>query len=244
MKIILLEDNENIREALRRYLELEGWQVYDFATISDLSTWLSREGRTVSLDLALLDVMLPDGDGFLVGRRLQQTSGIPLIFLTAKAEESDRITGLELGADDYIVKPFSNREVILRIKALMRRIGAAAEPQPFGGLVFVLDSHMIHLDIPRHRLISNGFAVDLTAAEWLLLCYLAERAGRVCARMSILQDCLESIAENSERTVDTHIKNIRQKLGYPAWIETVRGFGYRFSGQLQEHSGHDHRNPG
>lgn len=228
MTIVLLEDNANIREALSRYLELEGWQVVAFGTIAPLESWLERQGASVQLDLAILDVMLPDGDGFLLARRLRSKYSFPFLFLTAKTEESDRITGLELGAEDYVVKPFSNREVILRVKAILRR-----QPQVPGkqGCTWRLGSEHLEIKQDAHLLRLDGRVLDLTAAEWHILAYLIQHAPQVCSRAAILAACLDSFAENSERTVDTHIKNIRHKLGQGTWIETVRAFGYRFVGQ-------------
>lgn len=229
MTIGLLEDNDAIREVLRRYLELEGWDVVEFPRVGTLDQWLGGRAGAPGLELMILDVMLPDGDGFLVARRLSQRwPELPFLFLSARAEESDRITGLELGAQDYVVKPFSNREVVLRVKALLRRSASSAPRTDRwrcgdSRLEWDASLHTVHLD---------GRALNLTAAEWDILVYLAQRSPQVLTRGQILQHCLASVAEGSERTVDTHVKNLRHKVG-EGWIETVRGFGYRFAGQRE-----------
>ena len=223
MHIVIVEDNENLREAVRRYLELEGMTVTEFGAIREAE----RAIDSIDPDLFILDVMLPDGDGFLFAKRLRQVTDAPIIFLTARADESDRITGLELGADDYVVKPFSPKELVLRVKAVLKRV---AQPSTRGEESYLLgDEELIYLPI-EHRLLIDGTRVSLTVAEWTIFAYLAERAPQVFSRVQILEACLGSVAEGSERTIDTHIKNIRHKLGSQDWIETVRGFGYRFNG--------------
>lgn len=227
-RIFLIEDNENLREAVRSYLALDEHEVVEFDRLSGVEGAV----RTASPDLMILDAMLPDGDGFLLARRLRRDFEFPIIFMTARSSESDRITGLELGADDYVVKPFSPRELVLRVNAVLRRTGAAQQP----GAVperesWDLNGTELAIDRASHRTAVENREVSLTAAEWKILEYLAARPGLVVARDRLLGESLDYlIAEGSERTVDTHIKNIRAKLGDPAWIETVRGFGYRFSG--------------
>jgi len=228
-RVYLVEDSENIREAVRGYLELDGHEVTEF----DKLDGARRAIETAEPDLLLLDVMLPDGDGFLFAQRIRRTRPIPIIFLTARAEESDRITGLELGADDYVVKPFSPKELVLRVNAVLRRVQGAAGPAEPGATRYVLGPSELELDGKIHRLALNGAPVSLTAAEWTILSYLAEKSPQVFNRPQILHACLDSVADGSERTVDTHIKNIRSKLENPDWIETVRGFGYRFRGKPQ-----------
>jgi DNA-binding response OmpR family regulator len=178
--------------------------------------------------------MLPDGDGFLFAKELRTKSDVPILFLTARDQESDRITGLELGADDYVVKPFSPKEVVLRVQAIIKRTAGRGEPDAApdtSATRYALDSDLLTIDESIHRALVNDSPVTLTAAEWNILIYLASRAPQVFTRLQILDNCLGSIAEGSERTIDTHIKNLRRKLGDERWIETVRGFGYRFSGE-------------
>lgn len=222
--VFIVEDNENVREAVTGYLRLEGMEVTEFGEISPAEKALARGVP----DILILDVMLPDGDGFLLAKRIRERSNVPILFLTARDQESDRITGLELGADDYVVKPFSPKELVLRVKAILRR---STEEESVETGAFRLGESELTISETEHRVISEGREVQLTAAEWNILAYLAERSPQVMSRIQILENCLESIAEGSERTVDTHVKNLRRKLGSQEWIETVRGFGYRFNGR-------------
>lgn len=229
MKIFIVEDNENVREAAAGYLKLEGFEVAEFGELKPARKAL--DSGDALPDLIILDVMLPDGDGFLFAKHLKQRVDIPLIFLTARDQESDRITGLELGADDYIVKPFSTKELVLRVKAVLKRSSA---PPEAGGeddeLSYELGEEQLTVSEYRHLITYQGLPLQLTAAEWNILVFLSARAPQVFSRLQILEYCLDSVAEGSERTVDTHIKNIRHKLPGADWLETVRGFGYRFAG--------------
>jgi two-component system phosphate regulon response regulator PhoB len=171
--------------------------------------------------------MLPDGDGFHLARRIRADYDVPILFLTARNAESDRITGFEVGGDDYVVKPFSPRELALRVRAILRRGTREGDPQVSR---WQLDNHSLAIDRAAHRVEVDGTEAVLTAAEWKILDYLAQNAGIVIDRSRILGECLDYLAEGSERTIDTHVKNVRAKLGERDWIETVRGFGYRFAG--------------
>lgn len=225
MHIMIVEDNETLREVVRKYLELEGMIVFEFGEIGEASKQLSA----IEPDLIILDVMLPDGDGFLFAKNIRMHYRTPIIFLTARTEESDRVTGLEIGADDYVVKPFSPKELVLRVKAILKR-----STDPENKTVEKNHYHMkgdeLQILKVEHRVLLNAEEVVLTAAEWNILLHLSEKAPQVFSRNQILTSCLYSIAEVSERTVDTHIKNIRKKMGKVGWIETIRGFGYRFKG--------------
>ena len=224
--VYVIEDNETLREAVCSYLQLNDHSIVEFGRIEGVLNAL----RTKEPDLIILDVMLPDGDGFLLARKIRASHSVPIIFLTAKSSESDRITGFELGADDYVVKPFSPKELSLRVEAVLRRSGAAAQHSA-AVLRWVLNERILEVDENAHRALLEGREIRLTAAEWKILSYLASRAGTVIDRERLLGQSLDYlVAEGSERTVDTHIKNLRAKLGDPGWIETVRGFGYRFSG--------------
>jgi DNA-binding response OmpR family regulator len=225
--IVLVEDNENARDALASYLRLEGHTVVECETLAAAGESVQRQEP----DLLILDVMLPDGDGFLFAKRLRQKSDTPILFLTARDQESDRITGLELGAEDYVVKPFSPREVVLRVNNILRRTRTEEKTETSGREQFNHSNDTLLFDHDTHRLTVNGAIVEVTAAEWTILYHLASSAPRVYDRSQLLNSCLGSIAEGSERTIDTHIKNLRRKLGGDHWIETVRGFGYRFSGE-------------
>ena len=227
----ILEDSDSIREVLRRYLELEGWGVREFPRVKDLEEFLANQKDTPGVDLMIMDVMLPDGDGFLASRHLKgRWPNLPFLFLTARAEESDRITGLEMGAEDYVVKPFSNRELVLRVRGLLRRRGEVKSPVSQGLTTWILGDQRLERDESTLEVRLEGARIGLTAAEWTILGYLCSRSPQVLSRGQILQQCLQSVAEGSERTVDTHVKNLRHKLGNEEWIETVRGFGYRFCG--------------
>jgi two-component system phosphate regulon response regulator PhoB len=220
-KILLIEDEPDIAEVLQYNLEKEG---FDVGTARRGDTGLDAIRRD-SPDLVLLDLMLPGIDGLELTRMLKRdplTSRLPIVMLTARGEELDRIVGLELGADDYISKPFSPREVVLRVKAVLRRFQqeeSAAERLEVGG---------IELDISGHQLRVRGKEVPLTATEFRLLRLLLERSGRVQTRGQLLSDVWGYAEDIDSRTVDTHIRRLRRKLGAEAErIETVIGVGYR-----------------
>ncbi len=228
-KILLVEDNENVREAAAGYLKLEGYEVEEYGAIKPAEKFLDSPAGAAP-DLILLDVMLPDGDGFLFAKRIKEKRDIPIIFLTARDQESDRITGLELGADDYVVKPFSTKELVLRVKAVLKRSGGS--PSSADVLhSYELDGGRLQIVEDEHRILLDGTPLLFTAAEWNILLFLAEKSPQVFNRVQLLEYCLNSVAEGSERTIDTHVKNIRAKLGDGGWIETVRGFGFRFNGR-------------
>jgi len=228
-RIFVVEDNESLREAVCSYLRLNDHEIVEFPRVGGVLEAI----ETKPPDLIVLDVMLPDGDGFLLARKIRKAHTVPIIFLTAKSTESDRITGFELGADDYVVKPFSPKELSLRVEAVLRRSGESSI-QPAAPKRWTLGKRILELDAAAHRASVDGAEISLTVAEWKILSYLAARAGTVVGRERLLGESLDYlVAEGSERTVDTHIKNLRSKLGDPGWIETVRGFGYRFSGILR-----------
>jgi two-component system, OmpR family, phosphate regulon response regulator PhoB len=220
-RIFLVEDEPDIAEVLQYNLEKEGFAVTRFDRGD-----LALEGlRRQIPDLLLLDLMLPGLDGLELTRVLKREpklAVVPIIMLTARGEELDRIVGLELGADDYITKPFSPREVVLRAKAVLRRRsqeGASGE---------ILSAGKLRLDVEGHRLDIGGQEVELTATEFRLLRLLIERAGRVQTRSQLLSDVWGYAEDVDSRTVDTHIRRLRKKLRAEAErIETVIGVGYR-----------------
>ncbi len=221
-KILVVDDEPDALELISYNLKAAG---FDVITADDGEEAL-KKARAAQPALVILDVMLPEVDGLEVCKTLRRdpaTSSIPIIMLTAKAAEIDRVLGLELGADDYVTKPFSPRELILRVKSLLRRrLPTDPEPENF-------DFSDLKIDIPRHEVLVKGKPVDLTATEFKLLTVLAERRGRVQSRDILLRDVWEYVNFIDTRTVDTHMRRLRDKLGEAAGhLDTVRGVGYRF----------------
>ena len=221
-KILVVDDEPDALDLVAFNLKQAGLEV---VTADDGAAALKR-AREVVPDLILLDLMLPEVDGLEVCKQLRRdpaTSSIPIIMLTAKAAEIDRVLGLELGADDYVTKPFSPRELVLRVKNLIRRRSETSETPD--QLVF----GEMTVDIPRHQVTVGRKRVELTATEFKLLTTLALRRGRVQSRDQLLQDVWEYDAVIDTRTVDTHMRRLREKLGSAArFLDTVRGVGYRF----------------
>jgi two-component system response regulator RegX3 len=222
-RILLVEDEKTIRTTVGAYLEREGYWVTPAA---DGQVALD-EFEKHRFDLVVLDLMLPRVSGEDVCRAIRDASDVPIIMLTAKGEEADRIAGLELGADDYLVKPFSPRELVARVRALLRRAHVDSEPQRdrlvFGDLV---------IDISSHKAFLGEKELDLTASEFKLLTTLSRYPGRVYSRMELVEKVLGYDFEGYERTIDSHVKNLRAKLDddprEPRFIYTVHGVGYRF----------------
>jgi len=221
-KILIVDDEPDVLDLVKTNLTNAGFFV---ATADDGEEALKKANSLIP-DLILLDLMLPQVDGLEVCkilRRSDATRDIPIIMLTARASEIDRVLGLELGADDYVTKPFSPRELVLRVKALLRRGKTAddsSEQIRIGALL---------IDIPRHSVHVQNRPVELTATEFKLLTLLAQRRGRVLTRELLLRDVWEYDATIDSRTVDTHMRRLREKLGVAArHLDTVRGVGYRF----------------
>jgi two-component system phosphate regulon response regulator PhoB len=222
-KILVVDDEPDALELIKFNLKREGFEVL---TASDGSEAL-RLARTQLPDLVVLDLMLPEIDGLAVCKALRsqpETAGLPVIMLTAKAAEIDRVLGLELGADDYVTKPFSLRELVLRIRNLLGRRRPADSPSE------TIKVGAIVIDLSRHEVKVKGKQVELTATEFKLLTLLATRRGRVQSRDRLLHDVWEYDATIDTRTVDTHVRRLREKLGPAAdTLETVRGVGYRLT---------------
>lgn len=224
-RVFVVEDNQLIRDAVSQYFQIDGDEVVEFAQAKGVLDSMESQAP----DIIILDIMLPDENGFVLAQRIRRRSSVPIIFLTAKEAESDRITGFEVGGDDYVVKPFSTKELVLRARALLRRVtGESAEES--AETLWELDGNRLVIDTRRHRAILNGEELSLTVSEWKILAYLSRRDQEVCSRRQILGECLDYLYEGPERTVDTHIANLRSKLGASDWVETVRGYGYRFCG--------------
>jgi len=223
--VLVIDDEKDLLELVRYNLEKEG---YDVIAAADGTSGLEI-AREHAPDLVVLDLMMPGVDGLEVCRQLRQdarTARLPVIMLTAKATEADRIVGLEMGADDYLTKPFSPRELVARIKALLRRTSAAEQPHE------VIRVGPLAIDIHRHEVVCGGREISLTATEFRILQLLATRAGRVLSRDQIIDSALGRDSSVFDRTVDVHITAIRRKLGRDAdLVETVRGFGYKLRDQ-------------
>ncbi|MGH7434747.1 MAG: response regulator [Polyangiaceae bacterium] len=220
-RILVIEDEPDLREVLQYNLTQAGHRPA-VAPTGEAGLKLALETRP---DLVLLDLMLPDISGTVVAKSLRRdpkTQAVPIIMVTAKSEEVDRIVGFELGADDYVVKPFSVRELLLRIDAVLRR-GRTHERR-------LIEIGELRIDTDAHRVTVGAEEIALTALEFKLLVTLTERRDRVQARGTLLSDVWAIDAEIASRTVDTHVKRLRDKLGTAGrFIETVRGVGYRFS---------------
>jgi two-component system phosphate regulon response regulator PhoB len=222
-KVLIIEDEKDLAELLAFNLEKEG---YAATCVHDGKLGLERAEADLP-DLILLDLMLPGMLGTDICKELrknQRTAHIPIIMITAKGDEIDRVVGFEVGADDYIVKPFSMREVALRIKAVMRRFEHEAKP-PMTETLSIGD---IVIDRLRHIVSSHGVEIELTSTEFKLLLFLAEKSGCVQSREKLLQNVWSYNNTGDTRTVDTHVTRLRGKLGAPGdIIKTVRGFGYK-----------------
>jgi DNA-binding response OmpR family regulator len=227
--ILIIEDDRNTAALVATYLEREG-----FATITAHD---GEQGMALALarqpGFVILDLMLPGLDGWEICRRLRAVSRVPILMLTAREEEIDRVMGLSLGADDYVVKPFSPRELVARVKAILRRT-AEAPPEPGQ----VLRSGGLVLDLEKHRVTLEGREVSLTTSEYKLLQALMHAPGRVFSRAELLRRLNEYGETVVDRVIDVHIGKLRQKIeadpATPRFIQTVRGFGYRFREEGEE----------
>lgn len=215
MQVLLVEDDDHIAEPLVRALEREG---FDTTRVATGAAALAHDGA----DLVLLDLGLPDMDGFDVCRGLRARSNLPIIVLTARGEEIDRVIGLELGADDYVVKPFGQRELIARIRAVTRR---SREPTPEPATV--VGAGPLEVDLRTHRVTVDGTEVQLTRKEFDLLALLASDPGATRTRDEILEQVWDAHWYGPTKTLDVHVAALRRKLGDPTLIETVRGVGFR-----------------
>ncbi len=226
MKLVVIEDEVKIAQMIKDYLEKEGASVY-----------LARDGtsglqqvRERDPHLVILDLMLPDMSGLEICRRLRQQSDVPIIMLTAKSQETDRVVGLEMGADDYITKPFSLAELAARVRAVLRRTRAPESPQK--NAEKILTRGPFALDIENHQLMKGQQEISLTPTEFSILAFMARSPGRVFSRLQLLEACLGEAYSGYERSIDTHIRNLRKKIeadpAHPEHIITVFGLGYKF----------------
>ena len=225
VKILVIEDEPDIRRNLEYNLGREGFNASSVGSLDEANEKL----KSKKFDLILLDLMLPDGSGLDLCKKIKsnsETEATPIIILTAKDDEVDKVVGFELGADDYVTKPFSVRELILRIKAILKRSDTKTKEvveveRQFGDLKIDVDSHEVHVD---------SQLIELTALEFRLLKELVDKRGRVQSRDQLLSEVWGYNAEVTTRTVDTHIKRLREKLGSMGkYVQTIRGVGYKFS---------------
>jgi two-component system, OmpR family, response regulator RegX3 len=227
-RILIIDDERSVHDVARAYLEREGYEV--------LSAIGGREGlalaQALQPRLVVLDLMLPDLSGEQVCAEMRRESDVAIVMLTAKSTENDRIRGLDLGADDYLVKPFSPRELVARVRALLRRTGerrppAAAEQS------LRFDGGRLCLDPERHRAVVDGHPIELTPSEFKLLLALARSPGRVFSRFELVNRVQGHDYDGYERTIDAHVKNLRRKIepdaARPRYVQTVHGVGYRLA---------------
>ena len=224
--VLVIEDDADLQEVLRYNLKAAGHEVVQ-AQLAQEGLRLARRRRP---DLVLLDLMLPDGPGTDVCRELRatpETRAVPVLMLTARGDEIDRVVGFEVGADDYVTKPFSVRELVLRVAALLKRSSSGARTEPEGGRLELAE---LLIDLDAHRVWVAGAELELTPLEFRLLVLLATRRDRVQTREALLEEVWGLAADTNTRTIDTHVKRLREKLGVASrYLETVRGVGYRLS---------------
>lgn len=226
-RILVVDDDKKIVRLIQSYLEQSGYQVL-VAHEGEAALHMIRRDRP---DLVVLDLMLPGLDGMEITRIVRSDksiAGLPIIMLTARVEDTDKIVGLELGADDYIGKPFNPREVVARVRALLRRSGGGPTPPR------LLQAGNLRLDLDKHEVTADGELVDLTPTEFDLLKTLLENQGHAFTRVELIEKSMGYLYEGIERTVDSHIKNLRRKIepdpANPIYIQTVYGVGYRLRG--------------
>jgi len=223
--ILIADDDPHIREVIRFALEKAGMQV----TLSEDGRQVLQRFRELTVDLIVLDINMPEFDGLEVCREIRKTSDVPILFLSSRDEEIDRILGLEIGGDDYVTKPFSPRELVARINVILKRIQAAPKP--------AIEANSLHhgkllIQVEQHAASWNGQAVRLTATEFAMLLLLVRQPNRVFSRDTIMRSAYANHVYVSDRTIDSHIRHIRQKftdLGCDALIETVHGVGYKLA---------------
>ena len=220
--ILVVDDKANMRDMVRDYLTEEGFRVI-VAENGQQAIYTARQEKP---DLILLDIMMPKMDGYEFLQVYRKEQSTPIILLTARLEETDKVLGLELGADDYITKPFGMRELVARIKAVLRRVGQDLPPEE------VLRSGEVALDKGNHEVRVSGKLVSLTPSEFDLLAVLMAAPGRVFSRLDLLEKLQGTTFEGVARTIDVHVRNLRAKIeadpAHPTYIETVFGVGYRF----------------
>lgn len=226
--VLIVDDDVKLVKLLQTYFEKDGCLTYAAGNGLD-ALHAVRERKP---DIMILDLMLPGLDGLEVCRKIRKDNDIPIIMLTARDEESDRLTGLEIGADDYVSKPFSPKEVVARAKAILRRTNKEVVRSGY------LSAGNLTIDLERHRVMKAGSVLELTPTEFKILELLAANGGRVYSRLQIVEQTQGYTFEGYERTVDAHIKNLRRKIEVnpkePRYIQTIYGVGYKFAGEADE----------
>lgn len=222
-RVLIVEDEPAIAESVAYALRRDGFETETAHGVQDAE---SRVTGDMAFDLLVLDLMLPDGSGFDLLRRLRHRGSLlPIIVLSSRDDEADRVSALETGADDYVTKPFSPREVVARVRAVLRRASTRAEPTPI--------QELVGLDLERRRATVRGQLLELTRVEFDLLAHLRGASGCVLSRTQLIDRVWGDGYALSDRTVDSHVKSLRKKIadagGDPSWIETVRGVGYRMA---------------
>lgn len=229
MRILIIEDEQKIADLLKAYLEKEGYTVV-YASTGESGLSLLKD----SINLVILDLKLPDIDGEDICKLIRENSDVPIIMLTARSAEEDKIRGLNIGADDYVIKPFSPREVVARVSALLRRITNNKHRYSFNDRALVID-------FDAGEVMVNGENALLTPTEFKIIKHISSRPGQVFTRLQLVNTILGYDFEGYDRTIDAHIKNIRhkidKKIAIKSFIKTVYGVGYKFNGQLDEPSG-------
>jgi len=227
-KVLVVDDESKILHVISAYLEKEGYQVFTASKGKEALELTERK----SPDLIILDLRLPDIPGEEVCQRIRQRRDTPILMLTAKVEEEDKIRGLAIGADDYLTKPFSPRELVARVRAILRRVKVEREPQRD---IISFDNGRLRIDISKHEVLMNGKPLSLTPNEFRLLTALARYPGRVYTRSELINKVQGYEYEGYDRTIDAHVKNLRQKIEEdpknPRYILTVFGVGYKFGGE-------------
>ncbi|MBX5474848.1 MAG: response regulator transcription factor [Thermoleophilia bacterium] len=227
-RIVVIDDDPSVQEVVRAYLEKDGYHVF----VAGTATEGLRLAERIKPGLVVLDLMLPDRSGEDVCREVRRRSDVPILMLTAKASEDERVTGLALGADDYLTKPFSPRELVARVRAILRRTLGGEQPLVE---VISLDGGELEIDTVAHEVRKAGEPVELTPSEYKLLTTLARYPGRVYSRFELINHVQGYDYEGYERTIDAHVKNLRRKIEpdpkHPRYVETVFGVGYRLKKQ-------------
>lgn len=222
MKLLIVDDERRIRELVAKYAAFEGYETAEAENGMDAI----RKAAAEAFDLIIMDIMMPELDGFSASREIRKTQNVPIILLSARGEEYDKIHGFELGIDDYVVKPFSPKELMLRVGAVLRRVGESRQPQESHDVVRIQG---MEVDFTAHQLLIEGSPVALSPKEYELLFYMVRNRGIALTREKLISEVWGFDFYGDERTLDTHIKLLRKQLGgYARYITTLRGVGYRF----------------